>query len=116
MSDINLSSLDSNYLTGLAPKQTHAIIEGDKSAASLMSVDEEAAVRAITSALSGSDDRSSSTTCSLTVPSPTASSPTTSPDFFTPWCEDDLLTTTASDADMGMTPDIFTSPVLTDLR
>ena len=56
MSDINLSSLDSNYLTGLPPEQTHAISQGDKSAASLMSVDEEAAVRAIASALSGSDD------------------------------------------------------------
>ena len=120
--DFSLSSLCSNYLTMLAsnktPEQTHTISEGDTSAAPLMSVDDEAAAQAIASALSGSDDRSPSATCSLTIPSPTAS-----PDFFnpssfltspvSPW-EDDLLTTPAFEADLGMTPDIFTSPVLTD--
>jgi hypothetical protein len=120
--DFNLSSLCSNYLTMLSsnktPEQTHTISEGDTSAAVPMSVDDAAAAQAIASALSGSDDRSSSATCSLTMSSPTAS-----PDFFnpssfltspvSPW-EDDLLTTPAFEANLGMTPDIFTSPALTD--
>ena len=81
-----------------------------------MSVDDEAAAQAIASALSGTGDRSHSVTFSLTPP-------LASPDFFnpssfltspvSPW-EDDLLTTPAFEGDMGMTPDIFTSPALTD--
>ncbi len=100
------------------PEQTRAITEGEPSTALPMSADDEAAAQAIASALSGSNNGSSSPTSSLTVPSPSAS-----PDFFnpsdfltspmSPW-EDDLLTTPAFDADMGMTPDIFTSPALTD--
>ena len=120
--DFSLSSLCSNYLTMLAsnktPEQTHTITEGDASTSLPMSVDDEAAAQAIASALSGTDDRYSSVGRSLTTISPIAS-----PDFFnpssfltspvSPW-EDDLLTTPAFEADMGMTPDIFTSPALTD--
>lgn len=82
------------------PEQTHTLIsEGDTSAALPMSVDDEAAAQAIASALSASPD--------FFNPSSFLTSPVS------PW-EDDLLTTPAFDADLGMTPDIFTSPVLTD--
>ena len=100
------------------PEQTRTILEGDTSAAVPMSADDEAAAQAIASALSGTSEPYYSAARSLTPLSPIAS-----PDFFnpssfltspvSPW-EDDLLTTPAFDADMGMTPDIFTSPVLTD--
>jgi len=100
------------------PEQTRTITERDTSTALPMSVDNEAAAQAIASALSGTGDSFSSATCSLTAPSPSAS-----PEFFnpssyltspvSPW-EDDLLTTPAFEADMAMTPDIFTSPALTD--
>jgi hypothetical protein len=80
-------------------EQTHTISEGDTSAALPMSVDDEAAAQAIASALSASPD--------FFNPSSFLTSPVS------PW-EDDLLTTPAFEADLGMTPDIFTSPVLTD--
>ncbi|KAI9443319.1 hypothetical protein H4582DRAFT_1808112 [Lactarius indigo] len=101
--DFSLSSLCSNYLTMLAsdktPEQTRTITESDTSAAHQMSVDDEAAAQAIASALSASPD--------FFNPSSFLTSPVS------PW-EDDLLTTPAFDAEMGMTPDIFTSPALTD--
>ena len=120
--DFSLSSLCSNYLTMLASnktsEQTHTVSEGDTSATLPMSVDDAAAAQAIASALSGTAERPSSVGCSLTTTSPTAS-----PDFFnpssfltspvSPW-EDDLLTTPAFEADLGISPDIFTSPMLTD--
>jgi len=81
------------------PEQTPTIIEGDSLAAVPMSPDDEAAAHAIASALSASPD--------FFNPSSYLTSPVS------PW-EDDLLTTPAFDADMVMTPDIFTSPVLTD--
>jgi len=80
-------------------EQTHTISEGDTSAALHMSVNDEAAAQAIASALSASPD--------FFNPSSFLTSP------LSPW-EDDLLTTPAFEADMGMTPDIFTSPALTD--
>jgi hypothetical protein len=80
-------------------EQTHTISEGDTSAALPMSVDDEAAAQAIASALSASPD--------FFNPSSFLTSPVS------PW-DDDLLTTPAFEADLGMTPDIFTSPVLTD--
>ncbi|KAI9465390.1 hypothetical protein BJY52DRAFT_1113646 [Lactarius psammicola] len=101
--DFSLSSLCSNYLTMLAsdktPEQTRTITERDTPAALPMSVDDEAAAQAIASALSASPD--------FFNPSSFLTSPVS------PW-EDDLLTTPAFEANMGMTPDIFTSPALTD--
>ncbi|KAH9179347.1 hypothetical protein EDB89DRAFT_1842487 [Lactarius sanguifluus] len=101
--DFSLSSLCSNYLTMLSsnksPEQTRTITESDTSAAHQMSVDDEAAAQAIASALSASPD--------FFNPSSFLTSPVS------PW-EDDLLTTPAFEAEMGMTPDIFTSPALTD--
>jgi len=81
------------------PEQPHTITEGDASTSLPMSVDDEAAAQAIASALSASPD--------FFNPSSFLTSPVS------PW-EDDLLTTPAFEADMGMTPDIFTSPALTD--
>jgi hypothetical protein len=81
------------------PEQTRIIVEGETSAAPPMSADDEAAAHAIASALSASPD--------FFNPSSFLTSPVS------PW-EDDLLTTPAFEADMGMTPDIFTSPALTD--
>jgi len=63
-----------------------------------MSANDEAAAQAIASALSASPD----------FLNPNASDFLTSP--VSPW--DDLLTTPALDADMGMTPDIYTSPLM----
>jgi hypothetical protein len=80
------------------PEQVHTITEGDTSTSLPMSVDDEVAAQAIASALSASPD--------FFNPSSFLTSPVS------PW-EDDLLTTPAFEADMGMTPDIF-SPVLTD--
>ncbi|KAH9047696.1 hypothetical protein EDB84DRAFT_1263444 [Lactarius hengduanensis] len=101
--DFSLSSLCSNYLTMLSSnktsEQTPTITESDTSAAHQMSVDNEAAAQAIASALSASPD--------FFNPSSFLTSPVS------PW-EDDLLTTPAFEAGMGMTPDIFTSPALTD--
>ncbi|KAH9065313.1 hypothetical protein EDB87DRAFT_1555901 [Lactarius vividus] len=101
--DFSLSSLCSNYLTMLSsnktPEQPRTITESDTSAAHQMSVDDEAAAQAIASALSASPG--------FFNPSSFLTSPVS------PW-EDDLLTTPAFDAEMGMTPDIFTSPALTD--
>jgi len=82
-----------------SPEQTRTITEGEPSTALPMSADDEAAAQAIASALSASPD--------FFNPSDFLTSPVS------PW-EDDLLTTPAFDADMGMTPDIFTSPALTD--
>jgi hypothetical protein len=81
-----------------SPEQTRTTIEGETSAAHPMSADDEAAAQAIASALSASP--------AFFNPSSFLTSPVS------PW-EDDLLTTPAFE-DMGMTPDIFTSPALTD--
>jgi len=75
------------------------MIEGDTAAAHPMSADDEAAAHAIASALSASPD--------FFNPSSFLTSPVS------PW-EDDLLTTPAFETDMGMTPDVFTSPALID--
>lgn len=80
-------------------EQAHTISEGETSTAMPMSVNDEAAAQAIASALSASPD--------FFNPSSFLTSPVS------PW-EDDLLTTPAFEGDMGMTPDIFTSPALTD--
>jgi len=100
--DFSLSSLCSNYLTMLAsnntPEQTRTIVEGETSAMPL-SADDKAAAQAIASALSASPD--------FFNPSSFLTSPVS------PW-EEDLLTTPAFEAGMGMTPDIFASPALTD--
>jgi hypothetical protein len=81
-----------------------------------MSADDEAAAQAIASALSGSSD-SRSPSIYLTEQNPSASPDFLNPspsDFLTspvsPW--DDLLTTPALDGDVGMTPDIYTSPLM----
>jgi len=81
-----------------------------------MSANDEAAAQAIASALSGTSDSRPSSNClsdqdSSASPdflNPNASDFLTSP--VSPW--DDLLTTPALDADMGMTPDIYTSPLM----
>jgi hypothetical protein len=80
-------------------EQMHTSTEGDTAATLPMSVDDAAAAQAIASALSASPD--------FFNPSSFLTSPVS------PW-EDDLLTTPAFETDMGMTPDIFTSPMLTD--
>lgn len=79
-----------------------------------MSANDEAAAQAIASALSGTSDSRSSSICLTehdTLASPDFLNPS---DFLTspvsPW--DDLLTTPALDADVGMTPDIYTSPLM----
>ena len=78
-----------------------------------MSANDEAAAQAIASALSGTSK------CCLpliSVSNRTSASPVfmNPSDFLTspvsPW--DDLLTTPALDADAGMTPDIYTSPIM----
>jgi hypothetical protein len=81
-----------------------------------MSPNDEAAAQAIASALSGtSDSRAPSIrlTDQYSSASPDFLNPSPS-DFLTspvsPW--DDLLTTPALDGDMGMTPDIYTSPLM----
>jgi len=95
------------------PEQTS--IPEDHTSAAPMSADDEAAAQAIASALSGSDDCDSPSSPCLTEQTSSAS-----PDFFdpsdfltspvSPW--DDLLPTPALDADIGMTPDVYTSPAL----
>lgn len=82
------------------PEQTRIIVEGDTSAALPMSPDDEAAAQAIASALSVASPELFNPSSFLTSP-------------VSPW-EDDFLTTPAFEADMGMTPDIFTSPALID--
>jgi len=73
-----------------------SISEGSSTVPLSMSVDDEAAVQAIVSASSVSPD--------MFNPSDFLTSP------LSPW--EDLLSTPAVDADMGMTPDIYTSPAL----
>jgi hypothetical protein len=94
-----------------------SVPEDNSTMALPMSANDEAAAQAIASALSGtSDSRRSPSTC-LTeenfLASPDFLNPNPS-DFLTspvsPW--DDLLTTPALDADLGMTPDIYTSPLM----
>jgi hypothetical protein len=89
--------------------------EGTSTAALPMSVDNEAAAQAIASALSGTADFVPLDASSLSDQSSSASPDQFNPsDFLTspmsPW--EDLLTTPAIDADVGMTPDIYTSPVV----
>lgn len=81
-----------------------------------MSANDEAAAQAIASALSGSSD-SRCSSIDLTEQNSSASPDFLNPspsDFLTspvsPW--DDLLTTPALDGDVGMTPDIYTSPLM----
>jgi hypothetical protein len=91
-------------------------IPDDHATAAPMSANDEAAAKAIASALSGSIDCDSLKDYPLTEQTSSASSPDflNPSDFLTspvsPW--DDLLTTPALDADVGMTPDIYTSPML----
>jgi hypothetical protein len=116
--DFSLTSICSNYLTMLASSKHAEQIsntEGITTAALPMSVDNEAAAQAIASALSGTTDFVAPHVSSLSDQSSSASSDQFNPsDFLTspmsPW--EDLLTTPAVDADMGMTPDIYTSPVV----
>jgi hypothetical protein len=116
--DFSLSSLCSNYLTMLASSKHAEQIsntEGNTTAGLPMSVDNEAAAQAIASALSGSPDFVPLHASSLSGQSSSASSDQFNPsDFLTspmsPW--EDLLTTPAVDADVGMTSDIYTSPVV----
>ena len=80
-----------------------------------MSADDEAAAQAIASALSGTTEYSSLSDSFLTERSSSVSPDLFNPsDFLTspvsPW--DELLTTPALDGDVGMTPDIYTSPAL----
>ena len=88
----------------------------DHTSVAPMSANNEAAAQAIASALSGTIDCDFLSDSSLTEQTSSASSPDflNPSDFLTsprsPW--DDLLTTPALDADVGMTPDIYTSPVL----
>ena len=92
------------------------IPEDNSTVAIPMSVNDEAAAQAIASALSGTSDscrRRSCLTEQNSVASPDFLNPNAS-DFLTspvsPW--DDLLTTPALDGDVGMTPDIYTSPLM----
>jgi len=114
--DFSLSSLCANYLTMLSSNshtgQT-SISEVNPTTALPMSPDDEAAAQAIASALSGTPDSRASSHSSLTEQTYSAS-----PEFFDPSDFltspvspfDELLTTPALE-DMGMTPDIFTSPL-----
>jgi len=72
-------------------------IPEDHASAAAMSANDEAAAHAIASALSASSPEFLNPSDFLTSP-------------VSPW--DDLLTTPALDADVAMTPDIYTSPVL----
>jgi hypothetical protein len=81
-----------------------------------MTPNDEAAAQAIASALSGTSDSRPPSIC-LTEQNSSASPDFLNPnssDFLTspvsPW--DDLLTTPALDGDVGMTPDIYTSPLM----
>ena len=90
-------------------------IHEDHHRAPHMSADDEAAAQAIASALSGTTEYSSLSDSSLTERSSSVSPDLFNPsDFLTspvsPW--DELLTTPALDGDVGMTPDIYTSPAL----
>jgi hypothetical protein len=118
--DFSLSSLCANYLNMLSsnsnPEQA-SIPEVNPTAALSMSPDDEAAAQAIASALSGTPDSRTSSDSSLTEQTSPASpafdyfNPS---DFLTSPVSplDELLTTPALDADIGMTPDIYTSPLL----
>ena len=90
-------------------------IHEDHHRAPHMSADDEAAAQAIASALSGTTEYSSLSNSPLTERSSSVSPDLFNPsDFLTspvsPW--DELLTTPALDGDVGMTPDIYTSPAL----
>ena len=96
-----------------SPEQT-SVAEDSSSVPVPMSANDEAAAQAIASALSGTSDCRFPTT-PLTEESSSASPVFLNPsDFLTspvsPW--DDLLTTPALDADAGMMPDIYTSPIM----
>src|SRR5216684_2282762 len=115
--DFSLSTLCSNYLNMLASNKSSepsSVPEENPTVALPMSTNNEAAVQAIASALSGtSDSRPSSIT--LIEQKFSASPEFLNPsDFLTspvsPW--DDLLTTPALDGDACMTPDIYTSPLM----
>jgi hypothetical protein len=93
-----------------------SVPEDNTTAALSMSANDEAAAEAIASALSGtsgSHPPSVSLTDQNSLASPDFLNPNPS-DFLTspvsPW--DDLLTTPALDGDVGMTPDIYTSPMM----
>ncbi len=88
--------------------------EGNPTVALPMSANDEAAAQAIASALLGTSHNRPSSMClteQQTLASPDFLNPS---DFLTspvsPW--DDLLTTPALDADVGMTPTIYTSPLM----
>jgi len=90
-----------NYLNMLASNKSSepsSAPEDNSSVALPMSANDEAAAQAIASALSASPD----------FLNPNSSDFLTSP--VSPW--DDLLTTPALDGDVGMTPDIYTSPLM----
>jgi hypothetical protein len=98
------------------PSEPPSNPEDNSSVAIPMSVNDEAAAQAIASALSGTSDSRCPSVC-LTEQTSSASPDFLNPnqsDFLTspvsPW--DDLLTTPALDGDMGMTPDIYTSPLM----
>jgi hypothetical protein len=117
--DFSLSTLCSNYLNMLASNKSSepsSAPEDNSTAALLMSANDEAAAQAIASALSGTSDSRPASICLTEQNSPASPeflNPNSS-DFLTspvsPW--DDLLTTPALDGDMGMTPDIYTSPLM----
>ena len=113
--DFNLSTLCSNYLTMLASNNTEQTSnpEDTPTVAVPMSASDEAAAQAIASALSGTSKCCFSliSVSNRRPASPVFMNPS---DFLTspvsPW--DELLTTPALDADAGMTPDIYTSPIM----
>jgi hypothetical protein len=96
------------------PSEQTSVGEDNSTVALSMSADDEAAAQAIASALSGTSDRRLSLNClteEKSIASPVFINPS---DFLTspvsPW--DELLTTPALDADAGMMPDIYTSPLM----
>jgi hypothetical protein len=93
-----------------------SVPEDNSTVALPMSANDEAAAQAIASALSGTSDSGPPSLClteQYSSASPDFLNPNSS-DFLTspvsPW--DDLLTTPALDGDVGMTPDIYTSPLM----
>ena len=98
------------------PSEQTSISEGSPPVNLPMSVDDEVAVQAIVSASSGAI----AFCFSLSLPTLTRQSILVSPDMFnpsdfltsplSPW--EDFLSTPGVDADVGMTPDIYTSPAL----
>jgi hypothetical protein len=96
------------------PSEQTSVSEDNSTVALPMSANDEAAAQAIASALSGTSERRPTLIC-LTEQKPLASPMfINSSDFLTspvsPW--DELLTTPALDADAGMMPDIYTSPLM----